>query len=76
MIERVKAGVVSAPVINAIMTSFKPEYISKRAMMFASMIKDCEESGLPKVDYFLHTDYNNVVEPPIIRPPQIVETSQ
>lgn len=39
----------SAIVLNAVVNSFKPEFISQRAMMFAEMIKDCEETGLPKV---------------------------
>lgn len=29
--------------------SFHPNFISRRAMQFAEMIKDCEETGLPKV---------------------------
>ena len=39
----------SAPVLNAVMNSFKPEYVALRAVMFAEMVKDCEETGLPKV---------------------------
>lgn len=39
----------SAPVLNAVMNSFKPEYIAQKAMMFADMVRDCEETGLPKV---------------------------
>lgn len=39
----------SAPVLNAVMNSFKPEYVAQRALMFADMVKDCEDTGLPKV---------------------------
>lgn len=39
----------SAPVLNAVMNSFKPEYVAQQALMFADMVKDCEETGLPKV---------------------------
>ena len=39
----------SAPVLNAVMNSFKPEYIANKALLFADMVRDCEETGLPKV---------------------------
>lgn len=39
----------SALVLNAVIISFHPNFISRRAMQFAEMIKDCEETGLPKV---------------------------
>ena len=39
----------SGPVLNAVMTSFKPEYIAQKAMLFSDMVRDCEETGLPKV---------------------------
>ena len=45
----------SAPVLNAVMNSFKPEYIAQQAIMFADMVKDCEETGLPKVSTAIHT---------------------
>ena len=31
------------------MNSFKPEYIAQKAMLFSDMVRDCEETGLPKV---------------------------
>lgn len=34
------------------MNSFKPEYIAQQALMFADMVKDCEDTGLPKVGMF------------------------
>ena len=43
---------VSAPVLNAVISNFDPEYISKRAIKFAEMIKDCEETGMPKYKLF------------------------
>ena len=50
----------SAPVLNAVMTTFKPEYIAQKALMFAEMVKDCEETGLPKVvqTYNMFTAYS------------------
>ena len=48
----------SAPVLNAVMSSFKPEYIAQQALMFADMVKDCEETGLPKVGTAIRTVYS------------------
>ena len=45
-------GTVSAPILNAVITNFKPEYISQRAIKFAEMVRDCEETGLPKYKLF------------------------
>ena len=39
----------NAIVLHAIMTSFKPEFIALRAIQFAEMIRDCEETGMPRV---------------------------
>ena len=39
----------SALLINGIMQSFDSETVAGRALVFISMIRDCEESGLPKV---------------------------
>ena len=47
-----KEGTVSAPVLNAIINNFKPEFISARAVRFAEMVKDCEETGMPKYKLF------------------------
>ena len=49
VIAKVREGVCSAVVVNAIINSFQPSFISHRALMFADLIKDCEETGLPKV---------------------------
>lgn len=49
VIGRVREGLCSAVVVNAIINSFQPKFISQRALMFADLIKDCEETGLPKV---------------------------
>ena len=40
---------LSALLLNSIMAAFKPEYISARALEFTEMIKECEETGFPKV---------------------------
>lgn len=31
------------------MNSFKPEYVAQQSLMFADMVKDCQDTGLPKV---------------------------
>jgi hypothetical protein len=41
------------------MNSFKPEYIAQQALMFAEMVKDCEDTGLPK--YKLYVSLGNCV---------------
>ena len=48
-IQQVSVSCSSAPVLNAVMNNFKPEYVAQKAVMFAEMVKDCEETGLPKV---------------------------
>ena len=50
--EVMRETVVSAPVLNAVMSNFQPEYISTRAVRFAEMVKDCEETGMPKYKLF------------------------
>ena len=37
--------------LNALLNAFPPDFISNRANEFADMIKDCEESVMPKVSY-------------------------
>jgi hypothetical protein len=54
VIGRVREGLCSAVVVNAIINSFQPKFISQRALMFADLIKDCEETGLPKVHTHTH----------------------
>ena len=53
VISKVREGLCSAVVVNAIINSFQPKFISQRALMFADLIKDCEETGLPKVHAIL-----------------------
>lgn len=52
ILELMKESVVSAPVLNAVINNFKPELISERAVRFAEMVKDCEETGMPKYKLF------------------------
>ena len=47
-----KQSTVSAPILNAVMNNFKAEYVSQRALRFAEMVRDCEETGLPKYKLF------------------------
>ena len=39
----------SALLLNSVMRAFKPEFVAARATDFIGMIKDCDESGFPKV---------------------------
>lgn len=39
----------SALLLNSIMRAFRPEFVAARATDFIGMIKDCDESGFPKV---------------------------
>ncbi|CAI8033056.1 VPS35 endosomal protein-sorting factor-like [Geodia barretti] len=59
VLAKIKENVVSAPVLNAVMNSFKPEYIAQKATMFSDMVRDCEEVGLPK--YKLYVSLGNCV---------------
>jgi hypothetical protein len=52
ILELMKEAVVSAPILNAVISNFQPEFISKRAVRFAEMVKDCEETGMPKYKLF------------------------
>ncbi|BFZ02646.1 hypothetical protein BsWGS_05685 [Bradybaena similaris] len=51
-LERCKQGCNSALMINSIMSAFQPQYIASRALVFTELIRDCEDTGLPK--YILH----------------------
>ena len=53
----VKEKTSSGLVLYAILNSFKPEFISSRALEFANMIKESEETASPKV----HTYNRNVL---------------
>jgi hypothetical protein len=59
VLAKIKENVVSAPVLNAVMNSFKPEYIAQKAIMFSDMVRDCEETGLPM--YKLYVSLGNCV---------------
>ena len=54
----------SALLLNSIMSAFKPEYIASRAIEFTEMIKQCEETGFPKVNIASNnkwgTNFNNI----------------
>ena len=39
----------SGLVLNGLLNSFPPEFISMRSLEFANMIQDCEETVIPKV---------------------------
>ncbi|CAG5133662.1 unnamed protein product [Candidula unifasciata] len=51
-LDRCKQGCNSALMINSIMSAFQPQYIASRALVFTELIRDCEDTGLPK--YILH----------------------
>lgn len=56
VLQMVKPTTNSALVLNAIMTSFKPDFISSRALSFAELIKDADETALPKVSIRICVD--------------------
>lgn len=39
----------SALLLNSVMSAFRAEFIATRSMDFIGMIKECDESGFPKV---------------------------
>ena len=39
----------SALLLNSIMSAFAPQFIANRAIFFSEMIKECEDTGFPKV---------------------------
>ncbi|KAK6187960.1 hypothetical protein SNE40_005876 [Patella caerulea] len=48
ILEKCKAQCNSALLVNSIMAAFNPQFIAARSSMFSEMIKDCEDTGLPK----------------------------
>ncbi|GFO28653.1 upf0505 protein c16orf62-like protein [Plakobranchus ocellatus] len=47
-LERCRSGCNNALMINSIMSAFQPQYIAQRAITFTEMIRECEDTGLPK----------------------------
>ncbi|KAK3713118.1 hypothetical protein RRG08_036730 [Elysia crispata] len=47
-LERCRTGCNNALMINSIMSAFQPQYIAQRAITFTEMIRECEDTGLPK----------------------------
>lgn len=41
--------IFSALLLNSIISAFKPEFVAVRAVQFTDMIKECEDTGFPKV---------------------------
>ena len=39
----------SALLLNSIMSAFHPQFIASRATFFTEMIRECEDTGFPKV---------------------------
>ncbi|XP_062508525.1 VPS35 endosomal protein-sorting factor-like [Corticium candelabrum] len=70
--ERVLAGVLdrceqqckSGLVLNAIMSSFNPQFVSARATQFCELIKECEETGFPKCELYKALGMNVVLSDP------------
>ncbi|XP_071966062.1 VPS35 endosomal protein-sorting factor-like isoform X2 [Antedon mediterranea] len=54
----------SALLLNSIMSAFKPEFISKRALGFTELIKECEEAGFPKHHLYSSLGTNLVLADP------------
>ena len=55
MISLVKEKTSSGLVYNALISSFDPRFISKRALEFADLIKESEESVVSKVIIITYT---------------------
>uniref|UniRef100_A0A2K6MUF6 VPS35 endosomal protein-sorting factor-like n=1 Tax=Rhinopithecus bieti TaxID=61621 RepID=A0A2K6MUF6_RHIBE len=49
MMERCKKLGNNALLLNSVMSAFRAEFIATRSMDFIGMIKECDESGFPKV---------------------------
>lgn len=45
----VPSSYLSALLLNSIISAFKPEFVAVRAVQFTDMIKECEDTGFPKV---------------------------
>ena len=46
-----KSHTSNAVVLHSIISCFAPELISKRAILFTELIRDCEETAMPKVGW-------------------------
>ncbi|XP_065826063.1 VPS35 endosomal protein-sorting factor-like [Oscarella lobularis] len=51
-------------VLNAVMSSFKPEFVSARALKFCEMIRECEEAGVAKWQLYKTLGMNLVLSDP------------
>lgn len=49
MMERCKKLGNNALLLNSVMSAFRAEFVATRSMDFIGMIKECDESGFPKV---------------------------
>ncbi|XP_033107964.1 VPS35 endosomal protein sorting factor-like [Anneissia japonica] len=54
----------NALLLNSIISAFKPEFISKRALGFTELIKECEEAGFPKHHLYCSLGTNLVLADP------------
>lgn len=61
-----KAQSNNALLLNAIMSSFPPDFISGRAMLFIELIRMAEESGLPKHHLFRTLGMNITLYAPAV----------
>ncbi|ESO85799.1 hypothetical protein LOTGIDRAFT_195736 [Lottia gigantea] len=48
ILEKCKEQCNSALLVNSIMSAFNPQFIAARSNLFTDMIKECEDTGLPK----------------------------
>ncbi|KAJ8038159.1 UPF0505 protein C16orf62-like [Holothuria leucospilota] len=54
----------NALLLNSIMSAFKPEFVSRRAIEFLELIKECEEAGFPKHNLYRSLGTNLILAAP------------
>ncbi|PIK41137.1 putative UPF0505 protein C16orf62 [Apostichopus japonicus] len=54
----------NALLLNSIMSAFKPEFISRRAIEFLELIRECEEAGFPKHNLYKSLGTNLMLAAP------------
>jgi hypothetical protein len=64
VLERCEKQCKSGLVLNAVMSSFQPEFVSARAVQFCQQIKECEEAGFPKFELYKTLGMNVVLSDP------------
>ncbi|XP_020910868.1 UPF0505 protein C16orf62 homolog [Exaiptasia diaphana] len=65
ILNRCKEECNSALLLNSIVLAFQPQFISKRALQFTELIRNCEEAGFPKHHLYRSLGLNLIIcDPP------------